>query len=363
MEYAIGLQGRFTSTGAAKTLILSPQVDKVETWNYTRSNAASGAQSASTGKHFYWLRGMAQNDGFVIQTNAGATADLQTTSAALGVGGFTVVNSTLSVPGVLRAVTGVSAANPPVVLTASTPNVGDIVRLAALDNQPQISGIDFTVTAINAGVSFTIGNINLVNSVASTAGNYRVIPYDPIFYPRARTITYISSTAQAKVYMSVTHGYTVGQSIRLSFPGGAAVWGQWAQLNGVQALIVAVNATRAGNEPNNGGVANNIVLNIDTTSFVAWETFGNFPNNNLGNQRYVSSNEVPYTPAQVIPVGQGANNDIVTVPQYNSNMLDGATRNEGYTGVTLAAGANSPAGQAGDVIFWKVETSYNVDLQ
>lgn len=365
MEYAILKQGRFTSAGSAKTLRLNPQVDIIEVYNYSRANVASG-MGGSVGTRFFWQNGMNQNDGFVSQRNAGGTADLLLTSAILGVGGFTVIDSTISTPGATRALTaaGITAANPPVATTSAVPpSVGDIVRFDSLNNQPQIGGIDFTVTAVVPGApsTFTIGNISLVNSVASTAGNFRIIPFDPIFYPRARTITYISSTAQAKVYMSVTHGYTVGQSIRLSFPGGSQVWGQWAQLNGVQALIVAVNAARAGNEPNNGGTANSITINVDTSAFVAWNTFGNNPNNNLGTQSYVSSNQVPYSPAQVIPVGEGANNDIVTVPQYNANLLDDATRNEGFKGVILAAGANSPAGQAGDVIFWKAGQSYNVN--
>jgi len=370
MEYAISMQGRFTSTGAAKTLILSPEVDFINVYNYTKSNFTATNQAAATGVRFYWQNGMAVNDGFVYQNTTTSGALIQTTSAALGVGGFTVINSTLSVPGAAIALGNSvgSAANPPVFLTATTPVVGNIVRLSSLDNQPQISGIDFTVTAINPGVSFSIGNISLVNSVASTVGNYRIIPFDPIFYPRARTITYVATTNPLAVgllvvYMSVTHGYTVGQSVRLSFPGGSAVWGQFAQLNGVQGIITAINIARNGNEPNNAGVANNIVLNISSAGLPLWNTFGNFPNDNLGTQSYISSNEVPYSPAQVIPVGEGANNDIVTTPQYNANLLDDATQNQGFTGVILAAGANSPAGAIGDVIYWQTQQSYNVNNQ
>jgi hypothetical protein len=363
MEYAVLSQGRFTSTGATQTLILNPEVDYISVWNYSTSNFATGAGPASTGVQFYWQNGMNQNDAFVIQNNAGSTATLQTTAAALGVNGFTVVNSTINIPGPQNAITNITAANPPVVSAATTPSVGSIVRINSLNNQPQIAGIDFTVTAVNAGVSFTIGNISLVNSTASTAGNYVVIPYNPLYYPPARVITYISSNAagNAVVYLSVTHGYTVGQTVRLSLPGGSRQWGQYASLNGVQGIITAINTARAGNEPNNGGVANNITLNISTAGLPAWNTFGNVPNNNLGTQSYVSSNQVPYSFAQVIPVGEGANNNIVTTPQYNSNLLDDATQNIGYTGVTLAAGVNSPAGASGNVIFWVAGQSFTVN--
>jgi hypothetical protein len=93
-----------------------------------------------------------------------------------------------------------------------------------------------------------------------------------MFYPRHRAITYIRAAAQAVIYLSVTHEFTVGQSIRLSFPGGTAVWGSYAALDGQEVSITAVNLTRAGSEPTNGGLANNIQVNFSTAGFPAWNT-------------------------------------------------------------------------------------------
>ena len=238
------------------------------------------------------------------------------------------------------------------VTTAATlPAVGSIVRFEDLDNQPQIAGIDFTVTAIGGG-NFTIGNINLTNSTASTAGFWRLIPFDAMFYPRKRYITWVENAVNPKVYMSVTHGFTVGQQVRLVFPGGPVIWENYAALDGVTATIIAINVARAGNEPNNGGVANNIQLNIDTSTFGAWNVFGA-----ANNEAYPDAGAVPFSPAQVIPMGE----DTGFALTAGADILADATRNTAITGITLVGGAAGPAGAAADIIFWVAGKSFAVN--
>lgn len=344
----ITLQGRFTSDGNAKTLDLRSDWDWIKVINETVSYAAGN----DDGAEFYFQRGMTDGNGlmYLKEATIGALVPEEIADGE----GFFYVDSSIATPSARAALTAITAANPPVVTSAGHGlSVGDIVRFDSLDNQPQIAGMDFTVTA--SGVTFTIGNINLVNSTASTAGFWRRIPFDPIFYPRRRFITYVSSEAQCKVYMSVTHGYTVGQKIRLQFPGGSNVWGDYAQLHEVQATILEINATRAGNEPNNGGTANNIVLDVDTSAFTAWNaTFGA-----AGNQAYPAAAAVPFSNAQVVPLGE----DTSYALSQNVNILDDATRNTAIIGVTLQAGATSPAGQNGDVIYWVAGKSFSVDNQ
>lgn len=338
------LQGRFTADGNAKTIELRSDWDWMKVYNETVMYAAGN----DIGAEFYFQRGMDDGRGvlYTKEASIGALVPSQ-----LGVNsGFFYVDSSLQSTTARAALTAITAANPPVVTSAGHGlSVGDIVRFDTLNNQPQIAGMDFTVTA--SSVTFTIGNINLVNSTASTTGFWRRINFDPMFYPRRRFITYVSSEFHPKVYMSVTHGFTVGQSIRLQFPGGAAVWGDYAQLHEVQATILAVNAARAGNEPNNGGVANNIVLDIDTSNFTAWNaTFGA-----ALNQAYPASSAVPFSNAQVVPIGE----DTAFALTQDVNILDDATRNTAILGVTLAAGENSPAGQDGDVIYWVAGKSFS----
>lgn len=338
------LQGRFTSDGTAKIIELRSGWDWIKVINETVDYASGN----DDGAEFYFQQGMTDGRGlvYVKEATIGALVPQQIAANA----GFFYIDSSLSAPTARAALTGLTAANPPVVTSAGHGlSVGDIVRFDNLNNQPQISGIDFTVTAV--GATFTVGNINLVNSTASTTGFWRRIPFDPMFYPRNRAITYVSSEANCKVYMSVTHGYTVGQEIRLRFPGGESVWGDYAALHERQATILEINATRAGNEPNNGGTANNIVLDVDTSAFTAWNaSFGA-----ALNQAYPASTAVPFSPAQVVPVGE----DTAFALVQNQNILDDATRNTAIIGVQLQAGALSPAGQTGDTIYWIAGKSFS----
>lgn len=346
MDGTIIQQGRFTSDGTARVLQIRSDLDWMWVYNFTQIDA----NAAATGYKFYWQRGFADDTGLEYQSNGAATAINLLTLAA---GGFSLIDSVNFALPARTAVTALTAANPPVVTAAGHGFVvGDIVRFDNLDNQPQIAGIDFTVTA--TGVTFQIGNINLTNSTASTAGFVRRIPFDAAFYPRRRYITYVAQAAnaqQAKIYMSVTHGFTVGQEVRLSFPGGAAVWENFAQLDGRIATVVAVNEARAGNEPNNGGVANNIVVDVDVSGLGAWNVFGAG-----NNEAYPAAGDVPFTPAQVVPVGEDTGQALTSMV----DILGDATVNTGFIGVRLAAGADSPAGQANDVVYWVAGKSFSV---
>ena len=342
------LQGRFTSTGQAVNLNLRSGWDWIKVYNQTVLFAAGGGNGAQ----FYFQKGMTNGRGVVYTKEATIGALVPSQIAANS--GFFYLDSSVMTPGVRAAITAMTAANPPVITSNGHGlSVGNIIRLDTMNNQGQVSGLDFTVTAVSMN-TFTLGNINLANSVASTSGFWRYIAVDTNWYPSARLITYVSSEAQAKIYLSVTHGYQVGQQVRLSFPGGSSIWGDYAQLDGVAATIVAVNATRAGNEPNNSGVANNIVVDVDTSSYTAWSsTFGA-----AFNQSYPAAAQVPFSPAQTVPIGE----DTAESLAQNVNILSDAVYNKAIMGVTLAAGAGSPAGQNGDVIYWVVGKSFSNDL-
>ena len=339
-------------------------VDFMWVRNYTQAGI-NGA--ADTGVNFYWQRGMPAGGGSVeYKTVAGVATLFEDTLVS---GGFTLLDTSIQQPGVINALTAITAANPPVVTSVNVPALGSVVRIINPNNQHQIGGLDFTVTN-TAGGSFEIGNISLLNSVASTSGSWRQILFDPIFYPRSRYITFIRSAAQAVIYLSVTHQYAVGQSVRLSLPGGNSVWGAYAALDGVQCTILAVNVARAGSEPNSTSVANNIEVNLDTTAFGAWNVFGP-----AFNQAYPAAAEVPFTPAQVVPQGEDSavslvspfpqvplNFDGSAVVGVNNGLLSDATVNTAFMGMLLGGGGdgtalgaaiNGPAGAADlDLMFW-----------
>lgn len=367
MDGTIICQGSFVVPAAVvpQTIAIPSGTDWMKVYNYTQAGI-NGA--GDTGIEFYWQRGMGVGTGMVkYKTVAGVALLSQDTLAA---GGFTLLDTSIDIVGVANALTAITAANPPVVTAAATPALGSVVRLVGLDNQPQFGGLDFTVTAITPGVNFTIGNIQSIASVASTAGFWRQIPFDPIYYPRKRYVTYVRVAAQAVIYLSVTHQFAVGQEVRLSFPGGAAIWGDYAQLHGVQATITAVNVARAGAEPTNAIGNNNIQVNVSTAGFAAWNA--SFV---VATLAYPAAARVPFTPAAVIPEGEDTGISLISplaqipleitglpVVGALNGLLSDATSNLAYIGMYLDVGGNGtvlgtpitgPAGTAAaDVMYW-----------
>ena len=73
------------------------------------------------------------------------------------------------------------------------------------------------------------------------------------------------------------------------------------------------------------------------------------------NQAYPASSAVPFSQAQVVPFGE----DTGYALTQSVNILGDATVNQSIVGVQLAAGALSPAGQNGDVIYWIAGKSFS----
>lgn len=333
MDNTILLQGKFTSTGSAVTIPLRSGVDWMKTMNYTVSSAP---QTTAIGQSFYWQAGMDQGTGFehlkAGSGVAGANLDVITTT------GFTLIDSSVDQQGNPNAtVSAVSNASIPVVsATASNLTAGQMVRLSTVAGAPQLGGIDFTVgyNTLTSG-TFSLDYMSQL-SVAGTTGSWTLIKYDPLFYPRRRCITKITQASQAVVTLSVTHGYKVGQLVRVVVP---AVFGM-TQMNNLQATIVAINTTTTS--------GNTITLNIDSSAFTAFA----FPT-------AASLGGGAFTPAQIVPVGQ----DTPYSLSQQVDILSDRTTNTGFIGMQLAAGANGPAGQDNDVIYWVAGKSFSVDNQ
>lgn len=348
--------GSFVSTGVAQTIQLRQGVDWMTVYNATRF-----ATNASKVK-FYWQKGMSVGSGLA----EGLAGGVWTPTILVNPVGFTVVDSSIISASASSAVTGITAANPPVVTSALSVNPGDIVRLSNLNHMFNIAGMDFTVTAV-AGGTFTIGNITLDNLTAATAGNAVRINYDARYYPRRRNVTYVRNSAQAVIFLSVTHGYTVGQKVTLEFPGGSRVWGQYAAMDGITVTILAINVARAANggtanEPTNALGDNNIQVDFDASGFTTWDdSFGQ------ADQEWPSDNKYPISPATVVPVGEDTATALglnpLVVPQIAAgNILADATYNTSYIGMILGTdSANpelSPSGATGNVMYWVAGKSF-----
>lgn len=321
MSDTIIQQGRFTSTGAAQEIQIRSDIDWMKIVNYTIADAD---QTTAVGVEYYWQRGMAADTGIEYKkSNAANAANLVD---ALASGGFTLLDTSDSPLGTLNAtITAVSTATPPVATNSGTNGLsaGDVVRLVNVSGAQQLGGVDFTVG--NGTLSSTTFSLDYMPAIAvGTTGSWRKINFQPQFYPRHRSISSISAASSAVVVMTVTHGYTVGQEVRLKVP---AAFGM-VEADGLLGTITAINTT-----------TNSITLDIDSSAFTAFS----FP----------LTASVPYSPAIVVPVGEAAS-------EAYANLLDDATDNVSFLGMKLAAGANSPAGAADDVIYWTAGSSYSV---
>lgn len=310
--------GTFTSDGTAKQLNIRSDVDWMEVENYTQ---LATTQATGRGVIFRWYRGMAAGTGIEI-TKADSNSDaLQ--GETMTSGGFTLLDTSNQTPGTLNAtITAISNAAVPVVSNSGTNGLsaGDIVRIIDVTTGQQLGGMDFTV----GNSTLTSGTFSLdymAQIVTAGAGSWRKIDFDPIYYPRRRFITDITGATSAVVTLSVTHGFTAGQAVRFNVP---AAFGM-TEMDGLIGNITAVSTAN-----------NTITVDIDSSAFTAFA----FP----------VSGDVPFTHAQVIPVGETANSTY-------ANTLDDATDNQAVVGMLLGAGIDGPAGSSSDVIYWKAGKS------
>lgn len=326
------LQGSFTADGNAHVINLPSDVDFMEVENWTRI----ATPQAGTGVKFRWMRGFSAGTG--IQENTDGAGVL--TISDLTSGGFTLLNTAdPQVPGPQLSGTAISGATPPVVTSAGTGTLanGDIVEFYNTLLAQQFNGYQFTVDTVVANTSFRLPYAPTIVATGATTLNYRVIKNQPQYYPRRLFISSISQATSAVVVFTVTHNLTVGQ--RIVFGQIPSMYGM-TQISGLRGLITAVNTT-----------TNSVTVNIDTSAFTAFA----FPTTAV-------AAATAHTLPSAVPFGDGPSS--VANPLGNQSVLDGATRNNAVYGMYLAGGANGPAGQNGDLIYWRawkaeqIQTTY-----
>lgn len=374
MDGTILSQGSFVvpASGVVNQFIPIPSgVDWMRVVNYTQAGTVGGA--AAAGNEFYWQRGMAAGSSFVkFYTNGSAVVNGDTLTA----GGFTLYDPSGQTSGALPllgtsiAVTAVTNATRPVISTANTAgvSVGSVVRLSSTA-QTDVNGMDFVVGAVTANTSITL--LTATNALATApgaiggAGFYRLVNYNPLFYPRARLVTNITQAANAQVSTSRAHGLTPGQEVRFNIP---AVSG-----------MVQLNADPLNNYfPSNSSVSAivqtlvdeyNFTININTLSYSAFT--------------YPTIAQQPSSFPEVTPFGEDTatalSSATIQVPgvisstvgsqifNTNTGILADSTVNTGFLGMILGTGANGtisgaaitgPAGTtAADVVYWTVGKS------
>jgi len=317
--------GYFYSTGVPKDIDFGTEVDWI-----TVNNADTAAAVATPGRgvEFFWQRGMADDSAINVIKLDGLNTLKMTASTA---DGFIPLNSDEHAYGALTAtITDVSNDAVPLVSLAAAHSLhdGDIVRLINVQLGQQLGGYDFTVDVTGAA-SFELAYMAQI--VATDGGSFLPIKYDSAFYPRHRYISKVTKAIQAEVTMTVTNGFTVGQRVRFVVP---QIFGM-RELDGLSATILAVNTVIGTNN-------NEILLDLDTSSFTAFA----FP----------LTADVPFSPAMVIPIGEDSG-ELAILPKVS---LGGATENRNITGMRLNPGILSPAGAAGELIYWEAGKSDTV---
>ena len=324
MDGTILNQGTFVGTGLAINIPLVCGIDWMKVYNYTE---AAGANNGH-GFEWYYQYGMAAGTGLVWYHPA---AD-QTVAVNATAFGFVPYNSSLNPNGPVIATTATTAVAAPVVSTANTAGLvanQTIIRLSNIAAAPTITGIDFTVQAVNPGVSFTLPI--LANAIAAGgAGFYRIIAYDPIFYPRNRTVCNVTVGAVPTVTTTVNHGYQIGQQVRFVVPPANGM----VELNGQQATVLSTPT------------ANTFTISISTAGFTpfAWPLIA----------------AMPTTYANVVPFGGDTATSLTQIPPLSS--LQDATVNTAALGMILLpdqATFKGPAGSNGDVCYWVAGKSFN----
>jgi hypothetical protein len=327
-------QGSFSSDGKDKIITMRSDVDWVKVYNLT--NIAGTTQWAGT--EWFWQREMANNDS-VTNYHAAASQVISTSTSIIGYNGVTnypgisLIDSSANPVGALdTTITAVSNAAPPVATLTSTAglNAGDIVRMINIVGGQQLGGIDFTIG--NGTFDATHFSLDyMATIVAGTTGSFRKIDFDPLYYPRKRFISAVTSAASAVVTLTVTHGYTIGQKVRFSVP---AAYGM-TQLDNLQGTITAISTAN-----------NTVTVDINSSAFTAFA----FP----------LTAAAPFTQALMMPIGECVEVIAGKIP------MDDATYNTGYIGFKLGTSATaavalaSPGGTTDDAIKWMAGKSFNL---
>lgn len=305
--------GSFVSDGLVKNLALPCGYSEFSMINISDIGSTSATQFVMRA---YGSSAMAAGSAYYnLKTNGAATLDIEAMTTS---NGFTFVDNsaTASIGAkvfLTNSASAVNRANPAVVLTGTTTGLvsgSTIVRLYDTVGMLQISSMDFTVGTIVGSTSFQLKYLNnsgfAANCVASGSDAfYRIIPFDEPFYPRHRYITAISQASSAVITLSVTHGFTAGQAVRIYVP---SVFGM-TQMNGLLGNITAVSTAN-----------NTITVDIDSSAFTAFA----FPTS--------ATAAAGISFAQVVPVGETAINSS-TYPY--GNLLDDATKNLAFRGVQI----------------------------
>lgn len=312
------ITGSFTSDASQQIIDLNPlhNVLSVDLSNITKFGSTAASTEVMTA---HWELGY--SNGWALRqlkTSGAATLALPSMVTSLGI---SILDTADQSPGPLVATgTAITAATPAVVSDASTSTLlanSTVVRMFNTTGMLQIAGMDFTVGTVTGSTSFQLKYLNSNGfAAAATNADWRIVPFDPAYYPRRRQVTSITSASQAVITLSVAHDYSVGEKVRIFNPD---VNFGMQEIHEQLGTITAVTT----------GATNTITVDIDSSAYSAWA----FPTSAIA--------ATGITFAQVIPVA-GPDNSLVA-----------ATQNLSARRVLIGSNA---LGASSDVMQYKIKT-------
>lgn len=323
------VQGSFKSTGVAVNIPVPASADYFVVFNQTQ---AATTQATGRGIKFEWFGNPAMAAGTAYETlKTNSTNALNQTLVSSG--GFTYVPA---YPNPEAAVTGtaITAATPAVVSSTNTYVNGDRVVLYGTTGMAQIGGMEFTISSVSGSAYTLLGLAAAGFATAATAlVARRVSPYNQML-PEFMYVTAISKAASAVVTVSVdtTNLVYVGMKLVFQIPKSFGMTEMNENnLNGIPVIVTAVNHG-----------AYQFTVNVNSSAFT---TFA-FP----------LSTASPTAPlfATVAPAGSATTYDplLQTYTGYDFNKMPFRSSQQ-FPLMSLAAGAQSPAGSTDDIIIWQ----------
>lgn len=373
-EYSRLARGRFVSTGQAQIINLPFRPDRVRLINYTVANSAAASQNIAYAE---WDAYMGEGQA-VIQGYNATPALIYDTVTVNGISTFYAgLNFQFGPTLVVTVVTKAAAAQ----VTTSTPHgykSGDVVILEGLfetatTGMPQINGIPFTVTVVDA-TNFTIPwNTNQSNYTAisgASTGTPRVkkVLYPYLYFPGTSFISAITApngttipTGTVQVDTAEAHNFVVGQEVAFRIPSqwgsvelnslpdvfipGSPLYGYVDSITDYNTVIVRIAASASFTAFN----SNQTVASVPGLSFPQIIAVGDV---NTGGVQ-LSSGSVLYPSPVYRPIGN------TTYSTINGPAIQGAFVNNTSMGFIVGAGAGtvlttgSLVGDEGDVFIWQ----------
>lgn len=364
-EYSRLAKGSFTATGTSAVINLPFQPDYVELWNY--SNIKTAATHSVT--RAWWDAKLldGSNNPTMLELYAGSsTATVFDTVATNGISTFS--GGQLLQFGAAQQVIGITKANPASVnVTAHGYNSGDVVVFqglfqSATTGMPQMNGIPFTVTKVDAN-NFTVpwnsnqSNYDALSGSPASAQVSKVL-YPYLYFPGQSFISAITTGATTTVVTTDAHNFVVGQEVAFRIP---TAWGT-TQLNSLP------NSTTPGS-PTYGYVVSvtdykTVVVNINSVGFTAFTS--NIAKTSVVGLSYaqivavgdvntggviISSGSVLYPPPNYTPFGT-TNVNTINGPAIRGSFVNNTSQGFVIGGGAAAVDTASTIMANTNVIYW-----------